>query len=63
MYEDGIESYSITNWGQSGNPDSPHYVDQAEKLYAERTFKPTWFKKEELLRHVESTKTLQVKEH
>jgi acyl-homoserine-lactone acylase len=58
LYPDGIKSYSLLNWGQSGNPDSPHYLDQAEKLYAERTFKPTWFAKEELLQHVESKKTL-----
>ncbi len=57
----GIESYSVVNWGQSGDPASPHYLDQAEKLYAERKFKPTWFQKEELLQHLESEKTLKVK--
>jgi acyl-homoserine lactone acylase PvdQ len=55
---EGIESYSICNWGQSADPESPHYVDQAEKLYAEREFKPTWFDKEDLMEHVESEKTL-----
>lgn len=60
LYPDGIESYSVVNWGQSGNPDSPHYLDQAEKLYAERKFKPTWFKKEDLLKHLESEKTLTI---
>lgn len=58
LYPEGIESYSIFNWGQSADPASPHYVDQAEALYAERKFKPTWFKKEDLLRHVESKRTL-----
>jgi len=57
---EGIESYSLVNWGQSGDPASPHYLDQAEKLYAERKFKPTWFRKEDLLQHVESETTLTV---
>lgn len=55
---DGIESYSLINWGQSGDPASPHYLDQAEQLYVERKFKPTWFSKQDLLRHVESTQTI-----
>ena len=58
---EGIESYSLANWGQSADPDSPHHVDQAQKLYAERTFKPTWFKKDELMQHLESQQTLTVK--
>lgn len=56
----GIESYSLVNWGQSGDPHSPHYLDQAEKLYVERQFKPTWFQKAELMRHVESETVLTV---
>jgi acyl-homoserine lactone acylase PvdQ len=62
LHPEGIESYSLLNWGQSGDPDSPHYLDQAEKLYAERKFKPTWFKKDDLLPHVESEKILEIKE-
>ena len=60
LREDGIESYSLINWGQSGDPDSPHYVDQAEKLYSTRTFKPTWFKKDDLLEHLESEKVVTI---
>ena len=60
LHKDGIDSYSLLNWGQSADPGSAHYVDQAEKLYSTRTFKPTWFKKEDLLRHLESQKTLSV---
>ncbi|MCC6145391.1 MAG: penicillin acylase family protein [Candidatus Hydrogenedentes bacterium] len=59
LHAEGIESYSVLNWGQSGDPESPHYVDQAEQLYAERGFKPTWFAKEELLQHVESKRVLE----
>jgi acyl-homoserine lactone acylase PvdQ len=33
---------SILNYGQSGDPESPHFFDQAE-LYAVRAFKPAWF--------------------
>jgi len=58
LHSDGIESYSLLNWGQSSDPESPHYVDQAEQLYAERRFKPTWFKKEDLMKHLESEKRL-----
>ena len=60
LHEDGIESYSVVAWGQSGHPDSPHYVDQAEKLYSERKMKPTWFKKEYLLNNLESEKTITI---
>lgn len=60
LRKEGIESYSCVVWGQSGDPESPHYVDQSEKLYANRQYKPTWFRKEELLKHVESEEILTV---
>ncbi len=47
--EDGIESYTLCPWGQSGDPTSKHYVDQGEQLYGKRIMKPTWWTKEELL--------------
>jgi acyl-homoserine lactone acylase PvdQ len=56
LHQEGIESYSLVAWGQSADPDSPHYVDQAEKLYTHRRMKPTWFKKEDLLKNLESEK-------
>jgi len=55
---DGIESFSLANWGQSADPESPHHVDQAEKLYSNSEFKPTWTKKEDLMKNLESEKTL-----
>jgi acyl-homoserine lactone acylase PvdQ len=58
---EGIESYSAVAWGQSGDPASPHYVDQSEKLFSKRQLKPTYWKKEDLLAHLESTKELEVK--
>ena len=54
LHKDGIESYSLVAWGQSADPNSPHYVDQSERLYTNRQMKPTWFKKEDLLKNVES---------
>lgn len=58
FFKDGkVESFTCTPWGQSGHPDSPHYVDQAEKLYGPRAMKPTWWDPAELAEHVESTRT------
>lgn len=60
LYEDGVESYTCTPWGQSARLESPHYVDQAERLYSTRTLKPSWFDKTELMQHVESQTVLRV---
>jgi acyl-homoserine-lactone acylase len=54
---DGVESFTCTPWGQSAHADSPHYVDQAEKLYSKREMKNTWWRKEDLLENVESQRT------
>jgi len=58
FHEDGIESLTCTPWGQSGHNDSQHYMDQGEKLYARRGLKPTWWKPNELKKHIESTQVL-----
>lgn len=60
LHKEGIESYSLVAWGQSANPESPHYVDQSEKLYSPRKWKPTFFKKEDLLNNLESEKVLTI---
>jgi len=60
LHKDGIESHSLVAWGQSADPESQHYVDQSEKLYSPRKLKPTWFTKEELMEHLESTRTITV---
>lgn len=60
MHPEGVESYSLVVWGQSADPNSPHHTDQAEKLYGSRQVKPTWFKKEDLMEHIESEKVLTV---
>lgn len=60
MKEEGIESYSCIPWGQSNQPDSRHYMDQGRNLFSQRKMKPSWFKKDELLQHLESEKVLKV---
>lgn len=42
MRPEGIESYSAVPWGQSGDPASPHFMDQGEKLYSQRQMKRNW---------------------
>jgi acyl-homoserine lactone acylase PvdQ len=54
FHKDGVETYSCTPWGQSGDPGSPHYMDQGEKLYSKRQMKPSWWKKEDLMPNVKS---------
>ena len=46
---DPITSFTQPPIGQSDRPDSPHYRDQAEKLFSPARMKPAWFAKEELL--------------
>ncbi len=59
QFTDPIRSYTLHNFGQSENPDSPHYVDQAQ-LTSERRLKPTYFDTAELMNHVVSTKVLDI---
>ena len=42
------------------DPDSPHYDDQADKLFSKGLLKPTWYQKEELMRNLESGKRLRL---
>lgn len=41
-FGDRIRGGSLTQFGASGNPNSPHFMDQA-KLLSERRFKPQYF--------------------
>jgi len=54
----GVRSMTCINWGESGHADSPHYVDQSEKLYGKRRMKPTWWTMDELKDHIASTTVL-----
>jgi acyl-homoserine lactone acylase PvdQ len=54
----GVESYSVTPFGQSDDPRSPHYADQAERLFSRGELKPTWYGRAALEKHIESSRTL-----
>lgn len=57
---DPPRSYSLLPLGQSDDPESPHFDDQAEQLLSKCRLKPTYFlRKDELLPHVRSTLVLE----
>jgi len=58
FHKEGVESYTAFPWGQSGHKDSPHFMDQGRDLFSKRELKPTWFKKDDLLKNVASEKVL-----
>lgn len=45
---DGVQSWSAFAFGQSDDPDSPHYTDQGQKLFAHGKMKPTYFSRDGL---------------
>jgi acyl-homoserine lactone acylase PvdQ len=51
-FSDPVRAMSIHNFGESSDPSSSHYFDQAA-LYARREFKPAWFTTEEVNAHTE----------
>ncbi len=52
-------SYSVVPLGHSDDPQSPHWDDQAEKLFSRGRAAPTYFlRRQELLRHVTAQKVL-----
>ncbi|GMV99686.1 MAG: 7-beta-(4-carbaxybutanamido)cephalosporanic acid acylase [Candidatus Hydrogenedentota bacterium] len=58
FHPDRVESWTVTPWGQSADPESPHYMDQGEKLYSKRELKSTWWSKEALTPNIASEKVL-----
>lgn len=48
-----VKTGSYLHYGQSGDPDSPHFFDQAQ-LLSEKKFKPAWFYWEDVLAHTVS---------
>mgnify|MGYP002153789028 CR=1 FL=1 len=50
MEGDPKQIWSLLPYGQSEDPKSPHYNDQA-KLHSRRELKRVWFTAEEILRH------------
>jgi acyl-homoserine lactone acylase PvdQ len=53
-----VRARSVFVFGQSGDPGSPHYFDQAE-VYSASRFKPAWFSREEVEAHAERTYQLE----
>ncbi|MBN4046775.1 penicillin acylase family protein [bacterium AH-315-P07] len=56
-----IKSYIYIPQGQSDDPESPHYSDQAEKLFSKRTLKSSWWTPEELQGNIKSRTVVDVK--
>jgi penicillin amidase len=54
-----VRARSIFVFGQSGDPASPHYFDQAE-VYSASAFKPAWFSREDVEAHATRTYKLSV---
>lgn len=53
------QSYTVLPLGQSDHKDSPHWDDQAEKLFSKSKVKPTYFmNRAELIKHVTARKIL-----
>jgi acyl-homoserine lactone acylase PvdQ len=53
------QSYMVLPLGESDHPDSPHYDDQAEKLFSKSRAKSTYFlNRKELEKHVTARKSL-----
>jgi acyl-homoserine-lactone acylase len=49
-----VKAKSLLAGGNSNNPQSPHFDDQAS-LYSEGKFKDVWFYKKDVLKHAERT--------
>lgn len=52
VYEfgDDVKAGTYLHYGQSGDPNFPHFFDQAQ-LLSERKFKPAWFNWDDVLAH------------
>jgi acyl-homoserine-lactone acylase len=57
-FTDPIRSYTVHNFGQSDDPDSPHFDDQARLLTSQRKLKPVYYERDELQEHIRSKRTL-----
>ncbi len=53
-----VQSWTQPPLGQSDRPDSPHYRDQAEKVFGKVTLKPTWWQPKDLAKNIESREVL-----
>jgi acyl-homoserine-lactone acylase len=53
-----IESWIYLPVGQSDREGSPHYADQAEQVFSPRRLKPSWWRPDDLVGHIESRTVL-----
>jgi len=60
LRRNAVESWSVTPFGQSDDPASPHYTDQGRLLFQGARLKPTWFRGRRLRGNVESTRSWSV---
>jgi acyl-homoserine lactone acylase PvdQ len=58
VMSDPPRSWIYLPLGQSDREDSPHFDDQAEKLFSPRQLKPSWWRPEDLAAHIESRTVL-----
>jgi len=57
------QSYMVIPLGESDHPDSPHFDDQAEKLFSQSRVKSTYFlNRKELEKHVTQREELEFAE-
>jgi penicillin amidase len=56
VYEfgDKVKAATLLQFGASSDPQSPHFMDQAE-LYSKKQFKPAWFHWDDVLAHAKRT--------
>ncbi len=56
VYEfgDKVQAATILQFGESADPHSPHFMDQAE-LYSKRQFKPAWFEWSDVMAHAKTS--------
>jgi len=60
IFTNPIQTFTLHPFGQSENPKSPYYDDQA-RLSSERRLKPGYFEKDELMKHIVSTEAMEVR--
>jgi acyl-homoserine lactone acylase PvdQ len=58
VFTDPIQSFSLLNFGQSTDPESPHFDDQARLLTSQRKLKPVYFERDQLAGHIKGEVTL-----
>lgn len=49
-FGDDVEAFGAFNYGQSDDPDSPHYTDQARKLFSQKRLRRIYETEQELIR-------------